>query len=143
MFGHRGGGAVRFAAVVAAQQTPPPKTSLKVGDEAPDFTLPETGGKQIKLSDFRGKKVVVLPVKPKEKTDVGVFIPEDAQHPSLYGTILALGPDVPNAYYEGQRVVYPQYAGVELMLDDGVQEVTVLIMDYHLLTAEIEENVAA
>ncbi len=49
-----------FAAVLAAQQTAPPKTSLKVGDEAPDFTLPDSGNKPVKLSDFRGKKVVVL-----------------------------------------------------------------------------------
>ncbi len=38
----------------------PPKTTLKVGDMAPDFTLPDTDGKQVKLSDFRGKKTVVL-----------------------------------------------------------------------------------
>ena len=48
-----------FAAVLAAQQAPP-KTQLKVGDEAPDFTLPDTDNKPVKLSDFRGKKVVVL-----------------------------------------------------------------------------------
>ena len=33
---------------------------LKVGDAAPDFTLPVTNGKQIRLSQFRGKKSVVL-----------------------------------------------------------------------------------
>jgi cytochrome oxidase Cu insertion factor (SCO1/SenC/PrrC family) len=43
-------------------QNPPkaPTTHLKVGDEAPDFTLTDTAGKPVKLSDFKGKKNVVL-----------------------------------------------------------------------------------
>jgi peroxiredoxin Q/BCP len=49
-----------FAAVLAAQQITPPKTNLKPGDEAPDFTLPDSSNKPVKLSDFRGKKIVVL-----------------------------------------------------------------------------------
>lgn len=49
-----------FAATLAAQTNTPPKTQLKVGDDAPDFTLPDTDGKPVKLSDFRGKKTVVL-----------------------------------------------------------------------------------
>jgi cytochrome oxidase Cu insertion factor (SCO1/SenC/PrrC family) len=36
------------------------KTTLKVGDVAPDFTLPSDQNKSVKLSDFRGKKNVIL-----------------------------------------------------------------------------------
>jgi peroxiredoxin len=49
-----------LAATVFAQQITPPKTNLKVGDMAPDFTLTATNGQKVKLSDFRGKNTVVL-----------------------------------------------------------------------------------
>lgn len=42
-----------------AQSAPPPKTHLKAGDEAPDFTLRTTAGAQFKLSEQRGKTVVL------------------------------------------------------------------------------------
>ncbi len=46
---------------VYAQQPAVHQTStLKVGDTAPDFTLPDQNNKPVKLSDFRGKKNVVL-----------------------------------------------------------------------------------
>jgi peroxiredoxin len=47
-------------AALSFAQAPAQHTSLKVGDEAPDFTLPGNDGKPVKLSDFRGKKNVVL-----------------------------------------------------------------------------------
>jgi cytochrome oxidase Cu insertion factor (SCO1/SenC/PrrC family) len=61
--------AAAAAAQTAAQPGPqpspqpqpaPPRTHLKVGDTAPDFTLMDTQRNQVKLSDFRGKKNVVL-----------------------------------------------------------------------------------
>lgn len=33
---------------------------LKVGDKAPDFTLPDQNGSKVHLADFEGKKNVVL-----------------------------------------------------------------------------------
>jgi peroxiredoxin len=44
----------------AAQEDTIAKTNLKVGDAAPDFTLLANDWKPVKLSDFRGKKTVVL-----------------------------------------------------------------------------------
>ncbi len=35
-------------------------SALDVGDKAPEFTLPATTGEKISLSQFRGKKIVLL-----------------------------------------------------------------------------------
>lgn len=48
------------AAALLAQQPQAQHTQLKVGDVAPDFTLRDQTNKEVKLSDFRGKKNVVL-----------------------------------------------------------------------------------
>jgi cytochrome oxidase Cu insertion factor (SCO1/SenC/PrrC family) len=44
----------------AAQDDAMATTTLKVGDVAPDFTLPSDQSKTVKLSDYRGKKTVIL-----------------------------------------------------------------------------------
>ena len=41
---------------------------VQVGDEAPDFTLPDQSGELVRLSDYRGKRVVVLYFYPKDFT---------------------------------------------------------------------------
>ena len=41
--------------------------TLKVGDTAPDFELSSDSGQTVKLSDFRGKRVVVF-FYPKDDT---------------------------------------------------------------------------
>ena len=59
---------VLAAAASARGQNPPPQqppappqfsADLKVGDMAPDFALPGSDGKTHKLSDYRGKTVVL------------------------------------------------------------------------------------
>lgn len=43
-------------------------TSVQVGQAAPDFTAPRTGGGELRLSDFKGKRAVVLYFYPKDET---------------------------------------------------------------------------
>jgi len=55
--------ALLLAVPSPAQQSQQPaiaKTNLKVGDAAPDFALPDQNGNQVKLSELRGKKNVIL-----------------------------------------------------------------------------------
>ncbi len=52
--------ALLLVAQAPAQQPAVAKTHLKAGDVAPDFTLLDQNWKPVKLSDFRGKKNVVL-----------------------------------------------------------------------------------
>lgn len=53
-------GTLAASIAASAQNTPPPDPKIKVGDTAPDFTLRDQSGNQVKLSDFHGKKDVVL-----------------------------------------------------------------------------------
>jgi peroxiredoxin Q/BCP len=57
-----------FVATLAAGALAQGAAELKVGDMAPDFTLPGTDGKTHKLSDYRGKQAVVLAWFPKAFT---------------------------------------------------------------------------
>jgi cytochrome oxidase Cu insertion factor (SCO1/SenC/PrrC family) len=53
-------GSMVVGAIRAQDDVKVTHTSLKAGDVAPDFTLIDNKWKQIHLSDYRGKKNVVL-----------------------------------------------------------------------------------
>jgi peroxiredoxin Q/BCP len=89
---------------LAAQKAPanaPPPTALKVGDIAPDFTLPAIDGSRVTLSSFKGKKTVVLAFFPaaftggwtKELTayqsGIGKFKDVDVQVLAISGDFIA------------------------------------------------------
>ena len=59
---------IGLAAALAAGVMAQAPAELKVGDTAPDFTLPGTDGKTHKLSEYRGKRAVVLAWFPKAFT---------------------------------------------------------------------------
>ena len=42
---------------------------VRVGDAAPEFKLPSNAGREVSLSDFRGKSSVVLYFYPKDETE--------------------------------------------------------------------------
>ena len=60
-------GLAGFAWAETASPDKEPGNTLKAGDEAPDFTLPDAQGKPVTLSGFRGQ-YVVLYFYPKDNT---------------------------------------------------------------------------
>jgi cytochrome oxidase Cu insertion factor (SCO1/SenC/PrrC family) len=52
---------VVFAFLVGCASTgPSPGASPEVGDNAPDFSIVDVSGNEVRLSDFKGKKNVAL-----------------------------------------------------------------------------------
>ena len=68
--------------------------ALGIGDAAPDFTLPGTGGRNYSLSEFRGKPVVIV-FYPGDDTPVctkqlNAYNDELSQFTELNATVLAI-----------------------------------------------------
>lgn len=53
-------GAFCSGAIAQTHKSAPPHPTVKVGQIAPDFKLTDQNGKDVRLSDFRGKKNVAL-----------------------------------------------------------------------------------
>ena len=61
MFVKRASGLVLLIMLVAGVGAMPHMAqAVEIGEEAPDFTLPATTGEKITLSQFRGKKIVLV-----------------------------------------------------------------------------------
>lgn len=69
--------------------------------------------------------VVIRPATPKERTEGGIIIPDNAQEVPMRGTVLAVGPGrtepgvgtITPAVTVGDDVLFGRYAGVEVALD--------------------------
>jgi peroxiredoxin Q/BCP len=71
--------------------------TLKVGDQAPQFTLPATGGKDLSLAGFRGRKLVLY-FYPKDDTSGCTKEAQDfnalrAEFAAADTTVIGLSPD--------------------------------------------------
>ena len=60
MFGKNAGVLVLLSLLAGVVGVPHMAAAVEVGQEAPDFTLPATTGGKITLSQFRGKKNVLI-----------------------------------------------------------------------------------
>ncbi len=149
--------AAGLLALTARAQT---KGMLKVGDPAPDFTLPATTGGEVRLSQFRGSKVVVLAFFPAAFTggctkqvtgyqaDIGKFAELGAQ-------VLAVSTDnLPTLrrWAEELKLGYPllsdflrKVSALYGVLDEGrgVARRTTFVIDKEGRIQHIEEGSAA
>ncbi|GGB57804.1 thioredoxin-dependent thiol peroxidase [Virgibacillus dakarensis] len=71
--------------------------TIKVGDIAPDFTLPNQDGKQVSLSDYKGKHVVLYfypkDMTPGCTTEACDFRDQHASFGELDAVIIGVSPD--------------------------------------------------
>ncbi len=136
------------------------KGALKVGDPAPDFALPATTGGEIRLSQFRGNKAVVLAFFPaaftggctKEVTGYQSSIERLAE---LDAQVLAVSTDnLPTLrrWAEELKLAYPllsdfmrKVSALYGVLDEGrgVARRTTFVIDKEGRIQHVEEGAAA
>jgi peroxiredoxin len=92
--------------------------AIAVGQPAPDFTLKDQSQKEVKLSDFAGKRNVVLIFYPLDFSPVctnehACFVNDMKQFDSLDAQILGLSVDsswAHKAFAEKMKITYPLLA---------------------------------
>lgn len=89
---------------------------LKIGDTAPDFTLPDSFGSKVHLADFQGKKNVVLYFYPKDDTpgctlEAQGFSDQQAAYEALETVVIGVSRDTVSSHKK-----FCQKYGLRLML---------------------------
>ncbi|NQS89565.1 co-chaperone GroES [Patescibacteria group bacterium] len=65
-----------------------------------------------------GERIIVKPLKQKEKTEGGIFLPETAsKEKPQRGNVIAVGPDF-KGVKKGDKVLFAKYAGTEIKIED-------------------------
>ena len=85
-----------------------PNTTLKVGDRAPLFTLPNQTGETVNLADLIGKKPIVLYFYPKDDTpgctaESCAFRDNYEQFQDLGADVIGISADPPTAHQQFAR----------------------------------------
>ena len=72
-----------------------------------------------------GDRIVLKQVETEEKTKSGIILPDSAKEKSQEALVVAVGPGkavdgrlTPMQVKEGDKVIYSEYAGTEVELDD-------------------------
>lgn len=97
-------------------------------------TMTTTSPSEVRLTPVNDN-ILVRPHEREKVSRGGVVIPETAEKPQQYATILAVGPDCPLDVLEGQTVIHGQFAGSEIQYRgaDGKDEKLLILSPTHIL----------
>lgn len=100
------------------------KKPIAVGQSAPDFALPDKNGAVVRLSDFRGKKNVVLYFYPKDDTyncivESSEFRDQYEDFKDVGAEVIGISSDTPNSHIKFAE----KYKLPFLLLSDDKNEV--------------------
>lgn len=80
----------------------------------------------MKIIPINGR-ILLMPSGPAEKTAGGIHLPESSQEKPQEGEVVAVSKDATEEVAVGDRVIYKQFSGTEVSLEDE---------DYILLTSD-------
>ena len=71
----------------------------------------------MKLRPINGR-IVVKPFEAKEKTAGGIYVPDTAKEKLQEGEVIAIAEDATEEIAIGDRVIYKEFSGAEVKIDD-------------------------